>query len=66
LNGKAIKPDYGLTPGFVPGLFRLAGMELELSALLSGRKVDINTPLCLSQSFRDEVLAETEPVHAAA
>ena len=47
-------------------LFRLAEMELELSALLGGRKVDLNTPLCLSRSFRDEVLAEAEPVYAAA
>ena len=35
-------------PGHVPGLIRLAGMELELSALLGGRKVDLNTPLCLN------------------
>jgi predicted nucleotidyltransferase len=53
-------------PGHVPGFFRLAGMELELSALLGGRKVDLNTPLCLSRYFRDEVLAEAEPVYAAA
>jgi predicted nucleotidyltransferase len=31
-------------PGHVPGLIRLAGMELELSDLLGGRKVDMNTP----------------------
>lgn len=53
-------------PGHVPGLIRLAGMELELSALLGGRKVDLNTPLCLSPYFRAEVLAEAEPVYAAA
>jgi hypothetical protein len=39
---------------------------LELSALLGGRKVDLNTPLCLSRFFHDEVLAEAEPVYAAA
>lgn len=53
-------------PGDVPGLFRLAGMELELSALLGGRKVGLNTPLCLSRYLRDGVLAEAEPVYAAA
>lgn len=53
-------------PGHTPGLIRLAGMEIELSALLGGRKVDINTPLCLSRFFRDEVLAEAEPVYVAA
>jgi predicted nucleotidyltransferase len=52
--------------GRVVGLFGLAGMELELSTLLGGRKVDLNTPLCLSRHFRDEVLAEAEPVYAAA
>jgi hypothetical protein len=71
LHGDA-RPDSDLDvlvefePGHVPGLFRLAGMELELSALLGGRKVDLNTPLCLSRYFRDEVLAEAEPVYAAA
>ena len=52
-------------PGHTPGLIRLAGMEIELSALLGGRKVDMNTPLCLSRFFRDEVLAEAEPVYVA-
>ena len=52
-------------PEHTPGLIRLAGMELELSELLGGRKVDINTPLCLSAYFRDEVLAEAEPVYVA-
>ena len=44
-------------PEHVPGYIRLAGMELELSEILGGRKVDINTPQCLSRYFRDEVLA---------
>jgi predicted nucleotidyltransferase len=57
---------FSFEAGHVPGLFRLAGMELELSALLGGRKVDLNTPLCLSRYFRAQVLAEAEPVYAAA
>jgi len=52
-------------PEHTPGLIRLAGMEIELSALLGGRKVDMNTPLCLSGYFRDEVLAEAEPLYVA-
>jgi len=52
-------------PGHTPGLIRLAGMEIELSELLDGRKVDMNTPLCLSRFFRDEVLTEAEPVYVA-
>jgi uncharacterized protein len=50
----------------VPGFIRLAGMELELSEILGGRKVDMNTPMCLSPYFRDEVLAEAEMLCAEA
>ena len=39
------------------GLLRLAGMEIELSAILR-RKVDLNTPGFLDRYFRDRVLAE--------
>jgi predicted nucleotidyltransferase len=52
-------------PGHTPGLIGLAGMELEFSALVGGRKVDINTPLCLSRYFRDEVMAEAEQLYVA-
>jgi uncharacterized protein len=52
-------------PGYTPGLIKLAGMELEFSAFVGGRKVDMNTPLCLSRYFRDEVLAEAEPLYVA-
>jgi uncharacterized protein len=53
-------------PSHAPGLIRLAGMELELSDLLGGRRVDLNTPLCLSPYFRDEVLAEAEDLYVQA
>jgi uncharacterized protein len=42
-------------PGEEPGLIGLAGIELELSELLGGRKVDLRTPNDLSRYFRDEV-----------
>ncbi len=42
------------------GFFELYDMEEELSGLLGGRKVDLNTPKCLSKYFRDAVLAEAE------
>jgi uncharacterized protein len=51
-------------PGKVPGLIRLAGMELELSELLGGRQVDMNTPRCLSPYFRDRVEKEAEVQNA--
>ncbi|MBI3014480.1 MAG: nucleotidyltransferase domain-containing protein [Candidatus Tectomicrobia bacterium] len=44
----------------VPGLIRLAGMEIELSGLLGGRNVDINTPKCLGRYFRDDVLSQAQ------
>lgn len=46
-------------PGWTPGILKIAGMELELSALL-GRKVDLRTPAELSRYFRDEVVRESE------
>lgn len=47
-------------PEHVPGLIRLAGMELELSEILGGRKVDMNTPYTLSRYFRDQVISEAQ------
>lgn len=38
----------------------MAGLELELSELLVGRKVDLRTPEDLSHYFRDAVLEEAE------
>ncbi len=51
-------------PEHVPGLFRLASMERELSALLENRKVDLRTPQDLSRYFRDEVIAAAEVQYA--
>ncbi len=51
-------------PDYVVGLIRLAGMELELSALL-GRKVDMRTPAELSRYFRQEVVDSAEVQYAA-
>ncbi len=47
------------------GLFDLYDMEQELSRILGGKKVDINTPRSLSKYFREEVLRKAE-VHYAA
>jgi uncharacterized protein len=51
-------------PNHVPGLFRLARMERELSELLENRKVDLRTPQDLSRYFRDEVIASAEIQYA--
>ncbi|MCJ7496342.1 MAG: nucleotidyltransferase family protein [Deltaproteobacteria bacterium] len=42
------------------GFFKLYDLEQELSQILGGRKVDINTPDSLSKYFRERVLAEAE------
>ena len=70
LFGSVLRNDFGpgsdidvlveFEPDRVPGLIRLAGLELELSGLLGGRKVDMNTPKCLSRYVRDQVLAEAK------
>jgi len=51
-------------PGHTPGL-RFFAMQDDLSELL-GRKVDLNTPACLSPYFRQEVLDEAEVLYDAA
>ena len=51
-------------PGKTPG-FAFFGLQDELSELL-GRKVDLNTPGCLSKYFRDDVLASAEVLYDAA
>jgi predicted nucleotidyltransferase len=64
--GSVLRPDFRsdsdidvlveFDPDHIPGLSFFA-MEDELSAIL-GRKVDLNTPQCLSRYFRDKVLHE--------
>lgn len=51
-------------PGARVGLAFIT-MQDELSELL-GRKVDLNTPACLSPYFRKEVLDEAEVLYDAA
>ena len=64
--GSVLRPDFRddsdidvlveFEPDHVPGLAFFA-MQDELSGIL-GRKVDLNTPECLSRYFRDKVLQE--------
>ena len=44
-------------PEHIPGLIRLAGMEIELSEII-GRQADLRTAADLSRYFRQEVLEE--------
>lgn len=51
-------------PGQTPSLLTVGGMLMELQEML-GRKVDLRTPQDLSRYFRDDVLREARPLHAA-
>jgi predicted nucleotidyltransferase len=52
-------------PNRTPGLLGLARIELELSTLLGGRKVDLRTPEDLSRYFREDVKRAAEVQYAA-
>ncbi|MYD66363.1 MAG: nucleotidyltransferase family protein [Chloroflexi bacterium] len=68
--GSALRDDFGpasdidvlveFEPDRVPGLLGVAGLELEMSKLFSGRKVDLRTPEDLSRYFREDVLESAE------
>ena len=73
LFGSILRDDFGLDsdidvlvefePGRTPGLFGMAGLELELSEMF-GRKVDLRTPAELSRYFREEVVRASEVQYA--
>ena len=73
--GSVLRDDFGsqsdidvlveFEPGRVPGLLRMAGMQIELSELL-GHKADLRTPAELSRHFREDVLREAETQYVAA
>ena len=75
LFGSVLREDFGpesdidvlveFEPDHVPGFFRLAALERELSALLGDHKVDLRTPEDLSRYFRQQVLAGARVVYAA-
>ena len=72
--GSYLREDFGpesdidflveFDPYHIPTLFDIAGMEIELSELLGGRKVDVRTAQDLSRYFRDEVVAQAEVQYA--
>lgn len=53
-------------PDAKPGLLTMAEIEIELSPLLGGRKVDLRTAQDLSRYFRDEVVRTAEVQYASA
>lgn len=75
LFGSILRDDFGpdsdidvlvdFLPGCVPGMLRMAGLEIELSGIL-GRRADLRTAAELSRHFRDDVLREAQPQYVAA
>jgi len=73
LFGSALRDDFTsvsdldilveFDPSHIPGLIRLAGMELELGEIL-GRKVDMRTAQDLSPYFREDVLSSAKVQYA--
>lgn len=51
-------------PAHTPGLLGIASMEIELSELMGGTKVDLRTAGDLSRYFRDAVVREAEVQYA--
>ncbi len=54
-----------LDPDARIGLLTFVGIQQELAEMI-GRRVDLNTPDCLSRRFRDEVLREAKEQYVAA
>ena len=64
--GSALREDFGpdsdidvlveFEPSRTPGLLGVAGLEMALSDVFGGRKVDLRTPEDLSRYFRQHVL----------
>jgi len=71
--GSVLRDDFNLEsdldilvefdPHHIPGLIKLAGMEIELAELL-GRKVDMRTAQDLSRYFREEILNSAKVQYA--
>ena len=74
IYGSALREDFGPDSDIdvlvefeadrIPGLLGVAGMEIELSGLFSGRKIDLRTPEDLSPYFRQDVLDAAEVQYA--
>jgi predicted nucleotidyltransferase len=60
-----VDPLVEFEPGAKPSLLTMAHIEIELSPLLGGRKVDLRTAQDLSRYFRDEVIRTAEPQYEA-
>ena len=75
LFGSVLRDDFGpesdvdvlvdFEPGQEPSLFGISRMELEMSPIFDGRKVDLRTPEDLGRHMRARVVASAQGVYAA-
>ena len=75
LFGSVLRPDFRpesdvdvlveFEPGKVPGFLKLYEIEVELSELLGGRKIDLVTRQSLNRRLRERVLAAARVEYAA-
>ena len=74
IYGSALREDFDpesdidvlveFAPNCSPGLMGIASMEIKLSKIFGGRKVDLRTPEDLSRYFRQDVLDSAEVQYA--
>ena len=74
IYGSALRADFDaesdidvlveFAPDCSPGLMGITGMEIKLSKIFGGRKVDLRTPEDLSRYFRQDVLDSAEVQYA--
>ena len=70
IYGSAIRDDFAadsdidvlieFEPGRTPGFFGMYDIEQELTAVFSGRQIDLRTPQDLSKYIRDKILDQAE------
>lgn len=75
LFGSVLRADFGpasdvdvlveFAPGKTPGFFGLADMEAELSGLMNGRRIDLNTVNTFTTPMQSRILKEAEEIYAA-
>lgn len=74
LFGSVLRDDFGpdsdidvlveFEPDRIPGLLGIAAMELQMSELFDGKRVNLRTPEDLSRYFRQDVLNTAEVQYA--
>lgn len=74
LFGSVLRDDFGpdsdvdvlveFEPDRIPGLLGIAAMELQMSELFDGQRVDLRTPEDLGKHFRKDVLDAAQVQYA--